>query len=704
MSLAGVHGKFLLRSGLKAETIEALGFYSVPPAEIDRLSPMLKPCESLLAIPYPNVPGFVRYRVFPPLGGMKYWQPPGSGSHLYIPPFTQEALSNPFVDAVIVESEKAAACLAQHLIAAIGIPGDWCWTDGNGSLHPEFAGTAFVERNIQCVLDSDAWIKEDIAHALYALCKTVQSRGAKVTTPIIPPAPDGSKQGADDFIAANGIEKYQALKRIEPKHPALAQYKSWLENWEKRKTKDAKEIDKLAPRLQPVELWPDPVDGASLLEDIRDSFKRFIVASPDAIVAIALWVLLAHTFDAFTILAMLVFSSPVRQCGKSLSQAIVSKLVPKSLTTSNISPAALFRVIEKFSPTLIVDECDSAFNANPELRELVNASHLRSQAFVCRTVGDNHEPALFCTWGVKCLALIGALPDTTASRSIVIRMQRKTRADQVEKFSAVKSYPDLEILQRKAAKWAADHMAALRQAEPVVLADANDRDQDNWIPLFAIADAVGGEWPKLARDAATKLSGEPDDESRPIELLKDIKTVFDGDPETESDGCDKISSADLIAKLNDMDGRPWADYRRGNGITSNQVARILKPFRIYPRQIRIDAKTLKGYRLEWFSDALSRYLPLYNRNTRNTTYENNDLDENLQPKQNDNVSVAENELSPSATSNVSGVSVVNTPLEGESRKNSVQSPNGAVGESVDEFWARIKAEHAAKKKGLEPKP
>src|SRR5262249_48648544 len=156
-------------------------------------------------------------------------------------------------------------------------------------------------------------------------------------------------------------------------------------------------------------------------------------------------------------------------------------------------------------------------------------------------------------------------------------------------------YPDLEILQRKAARWATDNMPALRQAEPVAVADANDRDVDNWLPLFAVADLAGGDWPKIARDAAKKLTGEPDDESKVIELLKDIREIFDGDPESDSGSCDVISSSDLVSHLNEKEGRPWADYNRGNGITSNQVARLLKGFGIFPRVVRIEDKTPRGY-------------------------------------------------------------------------------------------------------------
>src|SRR4029453_1349381 len=144
----------------------------------------------------------------------------------------------------------------------------------------------------------------------------------------------------------------------------------------------------------------------------------------------------------------------------------------------------------------------------------------------------------FSTWGEKVLALIGNLPDTTASRSIVVKMQRKPRNKRTERFSALKPYPDLQALKRKAARWANNNLLALPQADPENLPDISDRDIDNWIPLIAIADVAGGEWPKLAREAAVRLCGEPITEPKGVELLQDIKVIFDGDPESDSDdGC-----------------------------------------------------------------------------------------------------------------------------------------------------------------------
>src|SRR5262249_38040477 len=150
-----------------------------------------------------------------------------------------------------------------------------------------------------------------------------------------------------------------------------------------------------------------------------------------------------------------------------------------------------------------------------------------------------------------CLALIGNLPDTTASRSVIVRMQRKLRHNKTERFSALKEYSELKVLQRKAARWANDNRQTLRQADPENLPDIGDRDIDNWIPLIAIADIAGGEWPKLARDAASKFSGEPAEEPSGVELLKDLQLIFCGDPESDSDdGCEVISSDKLVEELN----------------------------------------------------------------------------------------------------------------------------------------------------------
>jgi hypothetical protein len=614
-TLAPSHFKFLRASALNDESIATMACYSLSPAQSSRLSPALAQCESVLAFPYPGFENFARYRLFPPLDKMKYWQPSGSPLHLYILPAVRSVLTNPNIEIAITEGEKKAACLTQHGIPTIGIGGVWNWlVKDTCELLPEFHQVAFVDRSILIIFDSDTWVREEIQRGLYALGKAVENRGGKVEALVIPPAANGDKQGADDYILANGIGKFKELKRIKLRHDGLSQHKPWWEKWHEKKSKETKEIGKLAAQLVDVKPWPDPVDGALLLDEIQSIISRFIVMAPEAIIAETLWIVFAHCLDAFSVAPLLTIVSPTPECGKSINQSVVGKLVPKALISTNITQASLFRVVEKYKPVLIIDEVDTAFASNDDLRTLINASHLRSQAFVIRSADRTqaHEPQLFSSWGAKCLALINrtrkALPDTIAGRSVLIHLQRKRRQDKTDRFYPHRQYPDLDIVCRKAARWADDNMTALSQAMVDDLPGLGDRQFNNWESLLAIADIAGGGWPKLAREAAVKLCGEPQEESTAIELLRDIKLIFDGNPESDSDnGCEAIFSAELVKSLNAKEDRPWPDYGR-NGITQNQVGRLLKEFRIYSRTIRIDDQTFKGYKAEWFQSTFERYL------------------------------------------------------------------------------------------------
>src|SRR5262249_19296078 len=355
------HFKHLRASGLRPTTIETIGVYSVPvPGE---LSPILAQCESVLAFPYPGQNGYCRYRLFPPQGSMKYFQEPGSPTHLYIPPSVRSVLANPNIAIAVTEGEKKSICLSQFGIPTIGIPGVWSWGNGDGDLHPEFDSTCFIDRDVLVVFDSNAWRKEkeEVGHALYALGKALENGGAKVEVAIVPPAEDGSDQGCDDLIAKDGIGKFKELKRIKLRHDGLAQFKPWWENWRKTKKR------KTSP------------------------------ASP-----------LAHAIDAFGIAPILTFWSPVHECGKSVAQSIVSKVCPKSLEGSSLSEAVVFRVVEKFQPTIFCDEAADMLANRPELLSLFRASHMRNKAFVYRSDGDSHDPRDFSTWSPKSLAITTA--------------------------------------------------------------------------------------------------------------------------------------------------------------------------------------------------------------------------------------------------------------------------------------------------------
>src|SRR5262249_10916403 len=142
------------------------------------------------------------------------------------------------------------------------------------------------------------------------------------------------------------------------------------------------------------------------------------------------------------------------------------------------------------------------------LRGIINAGHRRSTAFVARTVGENHEVKLFSTWAPKAIAAIDKIAETLEDRSIIVYMKRRAPSEKIQRYRAAECGLEADQICRRAARWAQDKFDALHKSKPDIPDRLNDRAANNWEPLFAIADLVGGEWPKQARRAALALSEE----------------------------------------------------------------------------------------------------------------------------------------------------------------------------------------------------
>jgi len=361
----------------------------------------------------------------------------------------------------------------------------------------------------------------------------------------------------------------------------------------------------------------EPVDGAALLAEIHEIYLRFLVLPPQSAIALALWTLFAWALDAFEVSPLIAACSPEKRCGKTTLLHIIHALTPRAVYASNITAAALYRAVERFRPTLVIDEADTFLRGSDELRGVMNAGHTRTSAVVIRTVGDDHEPRTFSVWCPKAIAMIGRLPDTLEDRAIVIGMQRRGPGDRPVARLRLDRLSALESIGPKAARWVADHVDALRQADPDVPDELHDRAADNWRPLLAIADQAGGDWPEAARKAARELSGVKNDitdATKGVALLRDLRRYL-GESE-------HITTETLLNKLVTFDDEaPWPTWNKGKPITARQVAALLKPFGI--RSDQVHPENAKGYRAAACLDAFRRYLsadPNMPNNANGNTY------------------------------------------------------------------------------------
>jgi hypothetical protein len=345
--------------------------------------------------------------------------------------------------------------------------------------------------------------------------------------------------------------------------------------------------------------------GAIVLDDVVRFVRCFVVLSPEQAAAITLWVAHTFMFEAFDCSPYLAIISAEKRCGKSRLQRVLEQLVARPWRVVSPSEAVVYRKVARDHPTMLLDEVDTIFKRNGDgepLRALLNAGNERGVR-VPRCAGAQRDKLEeFDVYCPKALAGIGKLPDTVADRAVPIEMKRRAPGERIERFRRRDVEADATMLRDRIADWAEpnlDHLAALR---PELPAELDDRAADAWEPLLALADLAGGDWPARARSAALALStgADVDDDSIAVQLLTDIRRVFDANG-------NRIATANLLAALANDEEAPWAEWY-GKPITARGIAKLLHPFRIKTMAVWVDGEKARGFKREQFEDAWKRYL------------------------------------------------------------------------------------------------
>lgn len=349
-------------------------------------------------------------------------------------------------------------------------------------------------------------------------------------------------------------------------------------------------------------------DGAALIRDVESFFTRYVILPAKTTLPLALWVLLTHTFDSFDAVPYLVINSPAPRCGKTRLLECLELLVSMPRRASNVSEAALFRMIEKLSPTLLLDEAETLSGKSERaeyLRQILNAGNRRG-AVVTRCVGQGAslEAMDFTVFCPKVLAGIGGFPQTITDRAIMISMQRRRNFEAVARFLYRAVEPEGKVLSERAVAFVAHRREEIGAAynEAPELGFVSDRDAEAWAPLFAILAVAAPERLPELRVSAERLTqsknANAEEDSLALRLLADMREVW-------PDGEVKIFTAELLKRLKAIEDGPWASDERFDG---RKLSRLLRPFGVTPQTVQIGKDNRKGYYREHAEAAFSRYL------------------------------------------------------------------------------------------------
>ncbi len=354
---------------------------------------------------------------------------------------------------------------------------------------------------------------------------------------------------------------------------------------------------------------PGPVKPQELADKIYTTFSQYIIADCGYLAVATMWVMLTWLIEKLTVMPKLIFTAPDKGCGKTVSLTSIAFFSRKPIQSASITPSSLFRLINLYQPTLLIDEADTLPKENDQLRGLLNAGHTRDSAIVIRTEERNgqYTPVIHKCFSAVAMAgikLEKKLPGTVLSRGILIQLRKKMRGEKTLNIRRA-CKEDFKRIKQQLARFAIDFGEKFEKIEPKI-DDLDNRDFDNWEPLVAIAMLCGPEWEARIRNAASALTQNTAAESIEIRLLRDIKAVFENKKATE------LATSEIIDALAKLDTAPWRSFSRGACISARQIADRLEPFGIKPVQLGRKQKLEKnprGYKLCDFGDAFQRYLP-----------------------------------------------------------------------------------------------
>jgi len=165
-----------------------------------------------IVFPVHTLDGGIFHRLRPDNPGRmaKYMQPKDHPNRLDVHPRQHERIKQPDGMRYVTEGEKKVDAGVSRGLHMVGLSGVW-----NGQkdkeLIPDWDYLPLAGEDYSICFDSDIETNEHVQAAADRTARLLRERGVNVFITLLPPAPDGGKQGLDDFFANGGTVKQLEL-------------------------------------------------------------------------------------------------------------------------------------------------------------------------------------------------------------------------------------------------------------------------------------------------------------------------------------------------------------------------------------------------------------------------------------------------------------------------------------------------------------
>jgi len=166
--------------------------------------------------------------------------------------------------------------------------------------------------------------------------------------------------------------------------------------------------------------------ASEIYVEIYNELKRYLVLKDDEYLIITLWIMASWLVDDFQTCPYLCLIAP-KSSGKTAVLNILGELAYRSVSAISVTAASLFRSIEMWHITLLLDEAEFQVKQDTEagqaLYGCLNGGYKRG-SYAIRTEGESGSriPSAYDVFGFKAIAATKLFHPTLESRSIVINM------------------------------------------------------------------------------------------------------------------------------------------------------------------------------------------------------------------------------------------------------------------------------------------
>jgi|GEM_PF-4535747 len=225
--------------------------------------------------------------------------------------------------------------------------------------------------------------------------------------------------------------------------------------------------------------------SSNIFEKTRQYIRRHCyIESDEFLDVLALYVFLNRCWQLFDTLPYIWLKGDP-SCGKTVLLEVLASLIPGSIKVSEVTPAALRRLLDATHPCFIIDEAEYLKNA--DMRRILRAGYRRGGVYIM--AGKNETTIAFDCYSPKIIAdNIGPKEPGLETRCLVYSMKKSPNAlmrfihnNTQESNSLNEGISEFVFSKRLAISELLNKMTSTN------LSQGTSRYDDLWLPLFILA-------------------------------------------------------------------------------------------------------------------------------------------------------------------------------------------------------------------------